>query len=697
MGIDINNLMPQLSPIAPVQRAQPGSRGMEREKLKLMKQQFEEAKRANLEEERLRRISEAGEMRRAEMAMEREQAQAAAQLAAQQQQQQLQLEQEQRKNAAGAYGELGKAQDANDFAGMAAAGERLRQYGGQFQELGRDEQGRPKYRALVDGQGYDERVAQRDQVSREMMTQAPEGSVWLPKETAETAKLSRLGALGLTGLDQEGVIDMGAQAEQRRAQAGPMLESLRMGLPEGALQESAGHTNEAALRAGLSPTDTAKLALEFRKDAGGVVKDELTAERDFQKEELKAERDFDKEMRAAKTDAEKQAVIAARGGRTNAATQWRNEGLNKAIEARKAGDQVVDMLSNKEHLDDRQVAHLFTKLKGSIGAQSDKEIDAVFGTEDMSLTEWGWEKFRNWWAGGVGDAQKQALIGIVERSIEMDAERVFSYLDSMESTLESPETSEEAKRGWRQFRDSIPEEYRKSWDADRAQQGLPTWEEMERDRVPLDEPGAKATPAANLHEGIAADDEFMDVFSEHAINAGIDPEMVLPLINFESGGNPQAANKGVSSEGVRSSAKGLIQFLDETAQEYGFKDSAEFASLSAAEQAPYVIQYLVDRGIDENSDQGDIYVAISAPGVLKEGNDAVAYRKDADTPKARAGYELNAKHWDLDKDGKITRGELHKVGASRGGKKKPTEGKPAAKPAAGKTHKNAGELDALME
>src|ERR1043165_2542443 len=142
MALDLNSMLLQLRPPSPLdlsgmQRGiqQQQQMGMERQQLALQRQQCEETKRRNREEERLRLMSEQGEARRPEMMAEK----AAAERAAA-------VEAKRMENAGAAYGDFMKATDARDFAGMATAGERLRAYGGDAEQLGVDAEGRPKYR-----------------------------------------------------------------------------------------------------------------------------------------------------------------------------------------------------------------------------------------------------------------------------------------------------------------------------------------------------------------------------------------------------------------------------------------------------------------------------------------------------------------------------------------------------------------------
>jgi len=58
----------------------------------------------------------------------------------------------------------------------------------------------------------------------------------------------------------------------------------------------------------------------------------------------------------------------------------------------------------------------------------------------------------------------------------------------------------------------------------------------------------------------------------------IKPEDLRALISFESSWNPQAKNP-------KSSARGLLQFIDSTAQSLGYKDSADLVSKNPTAEA----------------------------------------------------------------------------------------------------------------
>lgn len=75
---------------------------------------------------------------------------------------------------------------------------------------------------------------------------------------------------------------------------------------------------------------------------------------------------------------------------------------------------------------------------------------------------------------------------------------------------------------------------------------------------------------------------------EVSASLGIDPMNLYNLIKFESNWNPQAKNPN-------SSARGLIQFTDKTAQSLGYKDSLDLVTKNKSIESQLyfpVLQYL---------------------------------------------------------------------------------------------------------
>jgi hypothetical protein len=75
MALQLQDMLARLSPMPQPQGFGGGAdKSLERQRLLLMKQEFEETKRKNAEDLELRKMAEAGEMTRARMQDERQQA-----------------------------------------------------------------------------------------------------------------------------------------------------------------------------------------------------------------------------------------------------------------------------------------------------------------------------------------------------------------------------------------------------------------------------------------------------------------------------------------------------------------------------------------------------------------------------------------------------------------------------------------------
>jgi hypothetical protein len=79
----------------------------------------------------------------------------------------------------------------------------------------------------------------------------------------------------------------------------------------------------------------------------------------------------------------------------------------------------------------------------------------------------------------------------------------------------------------------------------------------------------------------------LQLLNEIAVRLGVAYSDLFSLINFESGFNPQAKNP-------KSSARGLIQFMDATAKSLGYADSLDLVTKNPTieMQLPIVEKYL---------------------------------------------------------------------------------------------------------
>lgn len=104
---------------------------------------------------------------------------------------------------------------------------------------------------------------------------------------------------------------------------------------------------------------------------------------------------------------------------------------------------------------------------------------------------------------------------------------------------------------------------------------------------------------------------YADEIVQVSNDIGIDPGWLANVINFESGGNPQARNPS-------SSATGLIQFIKSTASRLGTSVDALY-NMTGQQQMAYVSAYFSPyRG--RLSSQEDVYMAVFYPVAIGNPN-----------------------------------------------------------------------------
>jgi hypothetical protein len=167
-----------------------------------------------------------------------------------------------------------------------------------------------------------------------------------------------------------------------------------------------------------------------------------------------------------------------------------------------------------------------------------------------------------------------------------------------------------------------------------------------RTEVPEDQ-GIRPT-AFRLPEEVAADTDFIAatervVGNLQSAGAQISADDLYRIIEFETGGSWSPSVKAATS-----SATGLIQFLEGTAQGLGTSTEA-LAQMTRAEQMEYVQRYLQPYA-DRIQNFGDLYMAIHWPRGVGQDDDYVMYRQGSEAYTANRGLDSNG-------DGTVTRGE----------------------------------------
>lgn len=191
MALEMNDMLMRLSPM-PSSGGAPDDKRMQLAQLKLLREKFEEEKRKNAEDERYRQLAEAGEMRRAELMIQKQREQDAAAAAAKT------LEERR-----GAHADMFKYEDAGDVEGMNNAANRLNAAGGLAEMTGEDANGMPTWRVELDAEEARKRDAAQE-------AQAAPGPTAPPGEDESLSRsLSRMGALGYGKLGTRGTLDEG--------------------------------------------------------------------------------------------------------------------------------------------------------------------------------------------------------------------------------------------------------------------------------------------------------------------------------------------------------------------------------------------------------------------------------------------------------------------------------------------------------
>lgn len=135
--------------------------------------------------------------------------------------------------------------------------------------------------------------------------------------------------------------------------------------------------------------------------------------------------------------------------------------------------------------------------------------------------------------------------------------------------------------------------------------------------------------------------EFVERVKEIAAKLGLQPIDLLAVMSFESGFSPSVKSKA-------SSATGLIQFLESTANDLG-TTTAKLAKMTAVEQLAFVEKYLrqFEKQLAGHPSLEDTYMAVLAPAAIGKGPGHVLFRKGTSAYAANRGLDANG-------DGTIT-------------------------------------------
>ncbi len=667
MPIQTSDLMMRLQPLTPIPAMTGGNNDqleMEKQRLQLMQQEFENTKQQQAQQRELERMAEGGRMAREKMTQDRiaaaEQAKANALL-------------ETEKNA-----QLGKFTELNgkgDIEGARAMVPLLTHMGVDVSLEG-EEHGLPRYRIGPDPEaqarasgdiGYPtddsgtlsapvgipstEDAFKQAQAAMPGLAAADAGKV--TSAATGTPVDANQGTLepGMTGFaevaapDQpdytgavpKNVIDLGAQQQQTLARLNPALKAFVDSYPPD-WQSSAASTAAGVAQLGLPADKALETLVKLRGPADAAIQ-----------EQKKAEEQAAEHARAAEQAGGKVALENHNFGYNEMAPKAAaNFHVEHVLTNRSIINQAKFTLQNRTDTDDYLSGSAVARLMGDQRV-SDDDVKRVLGGKSASFLERLSQGYFHEAVGGLEKPQRDGLIAILNKVEAEDRQRAFDFMGNIDELGSDPSFDKDKAEGMRDYvRANIPRDMRDAYQAQKkpeasagsAQPAKPfNMIQDAQSQEPREGSGVLATPA-----------DWKTEVRRQASAAGYDPDALVGVVQAESGGDPAARNP--------SGATGLIQFMPNIAKAMGTSTDA-IAKMGVAEQVPLVLKYLQDRGVPPKSSQGDMYVAIAAGGdFVGKPDTTVVY------PKGSAGWRQNPA-WRPSDGGDVTVGSIKAYGGGK--------------------------------
>jgi len=432
-----------------------GESSLERQRLELMKQQFQETKRQHDQEQEYNRIAEAGRMKREQMISDR-----AAQAA------QAALEAKKQEAQQSALADFTKLNGAGDVEGARAMVPMLTQLGLQVDLLG-EENGLPSYRI-----GPDPEAAARDAGAigypttdstpmQEPLGIQSTGEAFGRALASQGQPAKPADAPDYTGGVPKNVIDVGAQHQATLASLNPALKSIVASYPQ-QFQESAQHTADAVT---ALPMGSAKSIETFDRLRGGpnsLIQSGIAAE-------AQAGQNAAKGQEMAGKDAHQRYKTGFNVIGKEIAHQYKVDGI---MDRQKARSQASYALNNDTDSDDELVGAAIARDMGENGVLTDQNIRTALGTGSMSFLERIGAGAYKQALGGLSPEQKKALNGLIDKADKEDRKRAMSMLSNIDEVLDDPATDRDVARGLKDYRRTVvPRPLRDEYDSVKKRKG----------------------------------------------------------------------------------------------------------------------------------------------------------------------------------------------------------------------------------
>lgn len=178
-------------------------------------------------------------------------------------------------------------------------------------------------------------------------------------------------------------------------------------------------------------------------------------------------------------------------------------------------------------------------------------------------------------------------------------------------------------------------------------------EEAASSSLPPFEAPQGVTSITSAPPAVADDTEFLAGVEGLSQKYGIDPNFMLSVMDFETGGSFDPGQRNAAG----SSATGLIQFMASTATALGTSTS-ELAGMTRVQQLEYVDKYLAQfkPAFDKIRARGgqvtldDLYMSVLFPAAIGKSPDYALFKAGTKAYRQNAGL-------DSDRDGRVTKQE----------------------------------------
>ncbi len=397
-----------------------------------------------------------------------------------------------------------------------------------------------------------------------------------------------------TGGVPKNVVDMGAMADATLARLDPALQGMAAAYPD----------KETRLGADAIRTGLRSSGLPFEKQAAlfGKAAGDVASQRNAQIA-AQAQSDRFRETRDQLTPMD-MSTLRSRG-ENSAQALAKEMDVKGAAQAITTADEILDLLDDPSKENDTMIAGALMSIQNVKGIPSDRDLAMAFGMDKASTVTQILDYIGTKVQGGFQPEQREAIKSFVKRVTETQRSRAYDFLDSSEK---AGDLDENERRGY----------------LGGMERAVPSWLRQEYEEDRQKSKGKKS--AAMAGTGKTAQNAPGDVTSDfdielesQAMENDLDPAKVARIIGPESGGRADARNKD-------SGATGLIQFLPSVAESLGTSTDA-LAKMSSAEQLPFVMRYLSERGVTSDSPPEDYAMAVAAPNFIGKPPDTVVYAK----------------------------------------------------------------------